>query len=140
MSIKPEYTEKIFSGEKKYEFRKQKPRELVEMVLVYESNPSKNIVGCFTIKKILSGSPENIWKKCKNNGGIEKENYFAYCNDKKVIHAMEIDEFFEFDCPINPFKIISDFKPPQNFIYLENSTFFRALENEDGICKCLEFD
>lgn len=98
------------------------------MVFIYESNPSKNIVGWFTVKKILSGSPKKIWNKCKNQGGIERENYFDYCDNKKVVHALEIDKFLQFDFPIDPFEIISDFKPPQNFTYLENSILFKTLE------------
>jgi len=109
LSIKPEYTEKIFSGEKKYEFRKQKPKQIIEMVIIYECHPSKNIVGWFNVKRIISGSPKEIWVKCKNSGGIEKEDYFNYCNGKKIIYALQIDRTFQFDTPINPFEIDSDF-------------------------------
>ena len=127
LSIKPEYSEKILSGEKKFEFRKRKPKEPVEKVFIYESYPSKNIVGWFTIKDILTGSPDKIWEKCKNHGGIGKKNYFEYCNNQKTIHALEIDNFYQFESPINPFKMISNFKPPQNFLYLENSTLSSKL-------------
>lgn len=128
LSIKPEYTEKIFSGEKKYEFRKQRPISIIERVLIYECAPSKNIVGWFTVRRILSGSPKGIWKICKNSGGIEKKEYFAYCNGKRVIHALEIDSIFQFEPPINPFEIRSDFRPPQNFSYLDSSSIFNVIK------------
>lgn len=128
LSIKPEYTEKIFSGEKRYEFRKRKPKQIIERVFVYECNPSKNIIGWFNVKRILSGSPGDIWKKCKKLSGINKEKYFAYCNGKKVIYAFEIDETFQFDTPINPFEINSDFKAPQNFSYIDNSPTLNKIE------------
>lgn len=130
LSIKPEYTEKIFSGEKKFEFRKQKPKENFNTVFVYESSPSKSIIGYFSVKKIISGSPEKIWKTCKDKGGIKKESYFAYCEDKDVIHAIEIDKIFEFDSPINPFEIHSNFKPPQNFSYLKKSILCDSLQSK----------
>lgn len=128
LSIKPEYTQKIFSGEKKYEFRKQRPISIIEKVLVYESAPSKNIVGWFTVKRIVSGSPKDIWEKCKNSGGIERKEYFAYCNGRKVIYALEIDSILQFRTPINPFEICSDFRPPQNFSYLDRSPIFNAIK------------
>jgi len=129
LSIKPEYSEKIFSGEKKYEFRKQKPKRVIDKVFVYECSPSKTIVGWFSVKWIHAGSPEEIWERCKNSSGIEKNNYLTYCNGRKVIYAFEINETFKFDNPIDPFKIISDFKPPQSFTYLDGSIIFKTLEN-----------
>jgi type I restriction enzyme S subunit len=128
LSIRREYTQKIFSGEKKYEFRKQIPTSLIKTVLIYECAPSKNIVGWFTVKRILSGSPKGIWKICKNSGGIGRKEYFAYCNGKRVIYALEIDRAFRFETPINPFEIRSDFRPPQNFSYFDNFPIFNVIK------------
>jgi predicted transcriptional regulator len=132
LSIKPEYTEKIFGGEKKYEFRKQIPKLIVESVFVYECRPSTNIVGYFTVKRILSGSPRKIWEKCKKSSGIEKKEFFSYCNGKRFVYAFEIDRTFPFVPPINPFEICPDFKPPQNFSYLGNSTIFKAIKKQEN--------
>lgn len=120
LSIKPEYAKKIFSGEKKYEFRKQTPKQKIEWVLVYESHPSKKIVGWFSVRGIISGSPKEIWVKCKDSSGVEMEEYFKYCNGKRIIYALQIDKTLQFDIPINPFETDPDFKPPQNFSYLNN--------------------
>lgn len=122
LSIKPEYAEKIFSGQKRYEFRKRKPKETVAKVFVYECHPSKRIVGWFSVRRIHSGSPYEIWEKCKDFGGIEEERYLAYCRGKKVIHAFEIDEIFRFDPPVNPFHSFRDFNPPQDFRYMDYSS------------------
>ena len=132
LSIKPEYSEKIFSGEKRYEFRKQKPKRVIDKVFIYECSPSRNIAGWFSVKRIHSGSPEEIWERCKNWSGIEKNRYLNYCNGSKVIYAFEINETFKFDNPINPLKIISDFKPPQSFTYLDGSIIYETLENSQN--------
>lgn len=118
LSIKPKYSEKIFSGEKKFEFRRTKPKSKIDFVLVYESSPSCYIVGAFTVKKIISGEPNIIWEKCKHSSGIEKSYFEEYCINAEVIHAIEIDKIFKFKEPMNPFKIFVDFKPPQSFCYL----------------------
>jgi predicted transcriptional regulator len=60
--------------------------------------------------------------------GIEKNSYLTYCNGTKIIHAFEINETFRFENPVDPFEIISDFKPPQSFKYLDDSTIFNALK------------
>jgi len=110
LSIKPKYTELD-----------------VERMFIYESYPSKNIVGWFSIKRILSGSPEDIWKKCKDLSGIEKEQYFIYTRGKRVIYAFEINEIFQFDIPIDPFNSIPNFRPPQNFTYFSHHIVSKIL-------------
>jgi len=135
LSIKPEYTEKIFSGVKKYEFRRQKPRSIIERVFIYECSPSKSIVGWFTVKKILSGSPEKIWDFCRSLSGIKKSKFFSYCNGKRVIYAFEIDRVYQFETPINPFEICSGFKPPQNFSYLDRLSIYNAIETRESDCR-----
>jgi predicted transcriptional regulator len=132
LSVKPEYSKKIFSGEKKYEFRKRKPKFMISTVIVYESSPTRSIVGGFSVKRIHSDSPDRIWQKCRESSGIEKSNYLNYCNGAKLIHAIEIDEVFKFKNPIDPSEMIPDFKPPQNFSYLKSSSIFEKLEGSEN--------
>jgi predicted transcriptional regulator len=121
LSIKPKYTQKIFSGEKKFEFRKQKPKLPFTRVFIYESSPSQTIVGWFNVSRIHSGTPDEIWNKCKQFSGIDEEKYFEYSQGRRVIFAFEIGQIFQFDAPIDPFRHFSDFKPPQNFSYFNDS-------------------
>jgi len=123
LSIKPEYSKKIFSGEKKYEFRKQKPKHIPELVIVYESDPVQKIVGCFSVKRIISGSPKDIWERCKESGGIREEDFFNYCGNKEIIYAFEIDKAQRFDSPIELLNLGFKIYPPQNFTYLNSSLF-----------------
>ena len=133
LSIKPKYSEKIFSGEKKYEFRKQAPKEKIEKVYVYESNPTQHIVGWFTVKKIIKGTPQAIWEKCSRRGGIDHGNFFAYCADKATIHALEIDEYARFETPIDPYENCPGYMPPQNYVYLDGSELGRRIEGTVGV-------
>jgi predicted transcriptional regulator len=133
LSIKPKYSENIFSGEKRFEFRKQTPKEKIELVVVYESNPTQNIVGWFTIKKILTGTPDDIWKKCKSFGGIDHGGFFAYCAEKTMIHALEIDEYARFETPIDPYEACPDYTPPQNYVYLDGSELGRIIEGMTAV-------
>jgi len=137
LSIRPEYTEKILSGEKRYEFRKRKPKEIVGKVFIYECHPSKRIVGWFSVRTIHSGSPEEIWERCKNSSGINKESYLAYCNGRKIIYAFEIDQILRFEYPVNPFENIPDFKPPQDFEYFDENAVPGIVEDKGDVRQCL---
>ena len=121
LSIKPEFSKKIFNGEKQFEFRKVIPKNHIEKVFIYESSPSKLIVGWFTIKRILSGPPATIWKICNHASGIDEEYFFAYCRNKELIYAIEIESVFEFKVPLKPHKLDSSFKAPQNFMFLDSN-------------------
>jgi predicted transcriptional regulator len=118
MSIKPEYSSKIFSGEKKFEFRKQKPKHRLDTVYVYESQPTQKIVGWFRVTRIIPGSPDDIWNRCGKDGGIQKEDYFRYCRDKRIIYAFAIDKAVRYAFPIDPLELDRGFNPPQSYIYV----------------------
>jgi predicted transcriptional regulator len=120
LSIKPEYSNRIFSGEKKFEFRRQRPKHRLEAVYVYESRPTKKIVGWFSVKNVICGSPNDIWNRCGKIGGIEKEDYFKYCGNQKVIYAFEIDMAIRFDSPIELSELDPTFTPPQSYVYLSH--------------------
>jgi predicted transcriptional regulator len=127
LSIKPEFVEKIFNGEKRYEFRKQIPKENVEKVFIYESAPTQSIVGWFLINKTISGHPDYIWERCKQDGGIDKKRFYSYCGMRNTIHAFEIGEIHKYEQPINPYHNTDNFVPPQNYMYLQSSDRFDDL-------------
>ena len=43
--IKPEYVDKILSGNKKYEYRKIKPKRKVDKMIIYSTYPIMKVVG-----------------------------------------------------------------------------------------------
>jgi len=133
LSIKPTYSQRIFSGEKKFEFRKTKPRSAIDFVVVYESSPTRNIVGGFTIKTVFSGTPDEIWEKCKFYSGIDKGGYREYCGKASLIHAFEIDQIYKLEKPMSPFKLFLNFKAPQSFCYLHSSMMPAITEASEHI-------
>ena len=70
LSIKPEFVEKIFSGEKQYEYRKILFKQKVDTVYIYASHPISKIVGEFKIDEILCDTPGNIWKETRRQREI----------------------------------------------------------------------
>lgn len=119
LSIKSEFVEKIFSGEKLFEYRKSIfKREDVTSVVIYATKPVGKIVGEFKIKKIHIGSPEVIWQKTHYASGTAERFYFDYFKGKAQAYAIEIGELVKYDEPINPETMFGKFNAPQSFCYI----------------------
>lgn len=121
LSIKPEYVEKIFAGEKNYEYRKAIfKRTDVDKVVVYSSSPVKRIVGEFTIETILRDTPNNIWKRTSNVSGVNKGFFFEYFGERDTAYAIKISKPVLYDEPIDPRLENKNFVAPQSFMYLDD--------------------
>lgn len=119
LSIKPEYAEKIFSGEKKYEFRKVGfKNQSIQTVVVYATMPVGKIIGEFSIKQIHKDEPKKIWKKTKKYSGVEESFFNDYYDGKEYAIAIEIDKPILYKKPINPKDEYDNFVAPQSFKYL----------------------
>jgi len=118
LSIKPKYVDKIVHGSKKYEFRKTVFRQDVEEILIYESAPTKKIIGVFTVGEIIIDTPPNLWKKFNGESGIDKRDFFNYYNGSKSGCAIRIINLKVFNNPIDPKSVFPGFTPPQSFTYV----------------------
>lgn len=128
LSIKPEFVEQIFNGNKKYEYRKSIfTKKDVDSVIIYSTMPVGRIVGEFKISDILHENPEQLWSDTEDLSGITKAFYDEYFKDRDKGYALKIGSLKKYKNPINPFDIFKDFVAPQSFKYIE-----------DDIKECLE--
>ena len=74
MSIKPEYFEKIFSGDKKYEFRRKVSELHVDRIIVYSSSPDKKVIGEVEVMDVVSKPINELWKLTKKFAGISYDD------------------------------------------------------------------
>lgn len=119
LSIKPEFVEKIISGEKKFEFRKTLPKkDGITTVVVYSTMPVGKVVGEFKVKNIHSYTPESLWEKTKEFSGITKKFFDEYFSTKSLAHAFEIDSFQLYDKPLGISDILPSGTPPQSYCYI----------------------
>ncbi|MVX35479.1 ASCH domain-containing protein [Myroides sp. LoEW2-1] len=124
LSIKPEFVEQIFKGKKKFEYRKSIfAKSDVNSVVIYATMPVGRIVGEFSISNVLMDTPEKIWLDTRNSSGISKSFFDSYFENRDKAYALEIGDFTQYEIPINPYKIIEGFVPPQSFRYLEEDAF-----------------
>lgn len=123
MSIKPEFVNRILTGEKQYEFRKSIFKENVERIYIYSSYPVKKIVGYFEVDEIIHKSPEELWNSYSDVSGISKKDFFEYFKDREKGYAIKINNLKVFD----EFIEMKDYTGPQSFCYIENSDYLMKL-------------
>lgn len=117
LSIKPEYVEKILSGEKKYEYRKFRCRDDVDKIIIYATAPVQKVVGEAEIADIVEGDPQEVWEKTKEHSGISKEFFCEYYKGKKTAIAYQLKSRKRYDPPLT----LQDFgvkTAPQSYCYL----------------------
>ncbi|MFC1937013.1 ASCH domain-containing protein [Chloroflexota bacterium] len=118
LSIKPEFALKIFDGSKRYEYRRaifKNPE--VKRVIVYASDPIKQIIGEFEIEDILHEEPQSLWVKTKRHAGISQKRFFEYFANKSKGYAIKVKETRMYNAPL-PLDSLMVSSPPQSFMYL----------------------
>lgn len=120
MSIKPKYVDQIVSKKKLFEFRRAVfNANNVDKVVIYASSPIKKIVAEFNVTDIIKDTPENIWERCKKHAGIDRNSFLDYFADKQMAFSIVIDNLKVYDKPINPYKELDGFRPPQSYMFLD---------------------
>lgn len=128
ISIRPRFAEMIFSGRKTVELRRVRPKALKEgdLALVYVTSPTKELQGAFEVQKIISASPDALWKKLGAKTGVSRKEFDAYFVGKQIAHAILIKKAWKLDCPIQLSSLkrrSGGFQPPQSFHYIRNREF-----------------
>lgn len=120
LSIKPEYVEKIFSGEKKFEYRKCVfSNKKVKTILIYATMPVGKVVGEFEMDGILSASPLEIWNKTKDFSGISEVFFNQYFKDKNTAHAIQISKIKIYKNAKRLNEVVLNNVAPQSFCYVD---------------------
>lgn len=121
LSIKPKYVEKIFSGEKKYEFRKILfKKQGVKSIVVYASSPVSKVIGEFNVRAILSMDVEELWEQTANHSGIDKSFFDEYFKGRSTGFAISVGRLNKYPRPLE-LKTLGIKYPPQSFCYLSET-------------------
>ena len=118
LSIKPEFANKIFDGEKKFEYRRAIFKRLdVNKVIVYASAPISKVIGEFEIAGIITDEISSLWDKTKEHSGITKDFFFEYFNGREIGHAIAVKKCIKYSDPCC-IETTFGIKPPQSFVYI----------------------
>jgi predicted transcriptional regulator len=119
LSIKPQFVEEIFNGNKKFEYRKKIfKRPNIKSVVIYATMPVGKIVGEFEIEDVLEDNPKSLWAKTKRYSGISEEFYDSYFMDRDTGYAIKIKSLNKYDVPRCPHEMYDNFTAPQSFKYV----------------------
>ena len=141
MSIKPEYMHEILEGDKQIELRRTKPRVSEgDLVVFYVSSPQKMIRGAASVKRVIEGTPSQIWETYSDSIGIAKQNYDEYFSGAKKAFGIMLDTIWAYANPIGLQEmrgILVNFSPPRSYRYLssEERKIVENLERESSLTK-----
>jgi predicted transcriptional regulator len=121
LSIQPVIARRITGGKKKYEYRRAIFKKDVRYIYLYSSSPVRKIVCRFKYSGYLAGSIDEIWEKTGKLSAATEAEYRDYFKNTKTAYAIKIDDLEVFEDPLDPYKIIPAFRPPQSFMYLSET-------------------
>lgn len=126
LSIKPEYAEKIFNGEKRFEFRKSLFGNVgVTAVVIYVTKPVGKVVGEFEITEVLRDKPSKVWALTKRFAGIDKVFFDSYFEGRDVAVAIGVGAVRKYKKPLELTHFGDSVTAPQSFRYLDVSNTSR---------------
>lgn len=118
LSIHPCYVEKILSGEKLFEYRKNIPTD-ISHVIIYATVPVKNIVAFVEVDSVLKGTPKEIWEKTKNKSGITEDFFMSYFSQKNDAYAIRFKDVRKLAEP-KSINILENIEcAPQSYRYIQ---------------------
>jgi predicted transcriptional regulator len=120
MSIRPEYSSRIFTGEKRFELRRMRVRANPgDIVWVYESAPTMALVGAFAVGRVLFEQLDVIWKRYGASLGVTEREYAAYFARREFGCAIEVAAFRRFDAISLGVlrRRVEGFRPPQSYLW-----------------------
>ena len=121
LSIKPEYVNRILSGEKTYEFRRRIfKRQDVDTIVIYSTLPQGAVVAEASVEEVIADEPQRIWERTHEKGGISKKNFMSYFKGSKCAYAIRLGTINQFSAPLS----VSEYsdtlsRPPQSFAYID---------------------
>lgn len=137
LSIRPQYADKIFEGNKTVELRRVCPKYIKRgsLVLIYVASPIKSLAGAFEVDRVVEEPLEKLWRMVHDRAGVTRQEFEAYYNG--VCKGTGI--FFSKVSPLpEPIKLkdlrgqMKNFHPPQGFRYAtsgEMASYKQAIKN-----------
>ncbi|QDV73241.1 hypothetical protein [Botrimarina mediterranea] len=126
LSIRPQFVERILSGEKAVEFRRTGLPETVASVVVYCTAPVQRVVAYFSVSGVVTAPPDKLWRQFRGVAGIEREAFFEYYKGCEKGRAIQIAEVTRLSQPVDLAKISRGMKAPQSLRYLDATEFDRV--------------
>lgn len=100
LPIKKEYVDLILDGKKKFEFRKRLCKEDISKIIIYETAPTKLVVGEVQVEEKLILPKDELWRLTQNYAGVEKQFYDQYFEKQRNACAYKLGKAVRYEVPI----------------------------------------
>ena len=125
LSVRPQYCDKILSGEKFVELRRRFPMlgTTGTIAHIYATSPIKSIVGNVKIAAVSKMPVMDIWMKYSSGAEISKEDfeiYFSGVEEGFAITLQSAQRFARY-FRLDELRRYFDFHPPQSYAYVTPS-------------------
>lgn len=119
LSIKPEYSSKIKSKTKTVELRKRIPKVMPDVILVYESAPTKCLSYAVRVTHVHSASVPELWKQVGSVSGITKKEFYAYFGERPKGFAYGLQKILDLPKQFSREDLLSQgIFPPQDYCFV----------------------
>jgi len=115
--IHSQYVECIFSGVKKYEYRRRAPIREIQYIILYETAPVSLVVGIAEVNECICDTPSKLWNTTKNSSGLSKIAFDKYAEGRDELYAFSLGAVKRFAAPFSV-KVLGFESAPQSFCYV----------------------
>ena len=130
-AIKQKFSEKIYSKQKRIEYRRQNVNvKKGEKCYIYSSSPAKAIDGHFTVGEKIRLPLKELWRKTRKQAGISYKvfrEYFEGCFEGTALVLVKVRRFARKIELEEMRSVCSNFRPPQSY-YDMNLSMLRKIE------------
>lgn len=126
LPIKPLYAEKIFMGEKKYEFRKKLCTENIDKIYFYATSPVKKIVGEADVLEKYSMEKKRLWNLTYSHSGISADFFEQYFQTHTRANAYKLGKSTRYASPFTLGEIGLNYTP-QSYAYINTDIMNRSM-------------
>ncbi|WP_222846793.1 hypothetical protein [Chitinolyticbacter meiyuanensis] len=124
LSIKPEFANAIFSGDKTFEFRKAVFKDkTVKKIYVYASAPISKVIGTFDVDEIIERAPATLWEETNLGAGITEDYFWEYFAGRNLGYAIRVEKTQLFEEPQELHAMFGIRHPPQSFRYVPHNEY-----------------
>ena len=131
IAVKPEYANKLISGEKDIELRKMRPHvHQGDFVIIYASAPLKAVLGFGIVKNVIESNPQKMWADYSKRLGIDEKDFYSYYDGCDKAVGIEIERIRAIANPIGLDelkRVDPNFHPPQIYRYVTNEVMHKVL-------------
>lgn len=124
VSVRPKHMDRILEGKKKVEIRRIRPRVSGgDMILFYESSPTKKLVASARVMGIDFASPEMLWASSGGEAALPRDEFMEYLTGLAKGVAIRFSHLVKLEpgIPLADLRALwPGFHPPQTHMYVSH--------------------